>query len=146
MKRNAVTRLAMIILMEHDLEAAINFYQKLGLKLVFHVKGQWAELALDGTQLGLCPTEQEPFERHTGVVLQVEDLMELFHELKGQIPFLSDPTQASHGIMVSVKDPSGNIVDLYQPTPEKLKELMHTIQDAACCKGTAKCGQKQQSC
>ena len=146
MKRNAVTRLAMIILMEHDLEVAINFYQKLGLKLVFHVKDQWAELALEGTQIGLCPTEQEPFERHTGVVLQVEDLMELFHELKDQIPFLSDPTSAAHGIMVSVKDPGGNIIDLYQPTPEKVKELMQTIQDAACCKGTGTCGQKEQGC
>ena len=34
-----------------------------------------------------------------------------------------NPSDAAHGIMASIQDPSGNILDLYQPTPEKIQAL-----------------------
>ncbi len=41
-----ITNVGMIILLEHDLDAAVDFYKKLGLKLIFHIKESWAEFAI----------------------------------------------------------------------------------------------------
>ena len=41
---------------------------------------------------------------------------------------MDKPTEAAHGIMASIQDPSGNILDLYQPTPEKIKELAEKLK------------------
>ncbi len=121
-------KVGMIILMENNLDAAIEFYKKLGFSLKFHVKEKWAEFNVGDIKLGLCPTNQQPFERHTGMVLEVKDIKQIRNELKSNgVEFLTEIKEAPHGFMASIKDPGGNIMDLYQPTPEKIKEFVQKV-------------------
>src|SRR3989344_4785290 len=122
-----ITNVGMIILLEHDLDAAVEFYKKLGLKLIFHVKGSWAEFAVGTIKLGLCPTPKDPHDRITGFVFEVDDLQAVYNQLKESINFKSAPVEKVHGIMASIQDPGGNIVDLYQPTPDKVQNLVKQV-------------------
>lgn len=121
-------KVGMLILMQNDLEAAVEFYKKFDLPIVFHLKGKWAELLAGGVKLGLCPTDQELPDRHTGIILEVEDVRACYSELKERgVTFLREPFEAVHGIMTSIKDPGGNVIDLYQPTPDKVKDLINKL-------------------
>ncbi len=78
-------------------------------------------------KIGLCPTSQEPFDRHTGIVLEVPDIQAFKFHLESQgLSFINEPVEAVHGIMASIKDPSGNVIDVYQPTPERVKRVCAT--------------------
>lgn len=121
----------MIILAQTDLDAAVTYYQQLGFKQQFHMRGKWAEFELSGVKIGLCPTSKSPDQLvRTGIVLQVDDLPQFYTDFQGKIEFLSDPAQAAHGIMVSFKDPGGNVIDVYQPTPDTLKELVRKAAES----------------
>ncbi|HLB40188.1 MAG TPA: VOC family protein [Candidatus Babeliales bacterium] len=138
MNNPAPLKVGMLILMQHNLDQAVEFYRQLGLELKFHLKGKWAEFQIGDVKLGLCPTEAEPFQRHTGIVLEVPDLHQFYTSRKAaglNFPW-GEPKVAPHGIMVGVEDPSGNILDLYQPTPEKVLELARQAPQtaASCCK------------
>ena len=134
----------MLIVMETDIAKAVEFYQKLGLKLVFHLKDKWAEMRLGDIKFGLCPASTTQ-EGHTCIVLEVEDMDGTFKALQEKgIEFLNEPIEATHGIMVSFKDPSGNILDLYQPTPEKVADLVK--QTAQKGESDKCCGSKQDCC
>lgn len=148
-----IKRINMIILMEHDLDAAVEFYKQLGgLDLKFHMRGKWAEFEADGVKIGLCPisveAEDPEIDRRTGLVFEVDDVPALYERFKDTFTFMNEPIERVHGIMVSIKDPGGNIIDLYQPTPEKLKDLVARVkertesscaperdEDAGCCGG-----------
>lgn len=120
-----VQKVNMLILMQPDIAKAIDFYQQLGLKLVFHIKDKWAEMQLGDIKIGLCPTAEVPdYLCRTGIVLQIADMQAAYAGLKDTITFLSEPKEAIHGIMVSFQDPGNNVLDLYQPTPEKVVELV----------------------
>lgn len=136
-----LTKLHMVILMQPDLPAAVAFYKKLGLHQVFYVTSKWAEFQLGETKIGLCPLnigENAPAATRTGLVFEVSDLARFMAEIKGSCEFLGEPIEKPHGIMASIKDPGGNIIDIYQPTPEKLKEyLANQAKEEAgdgCCK------------
>ena len=43
MKSLSIDKIAMIILMQRDLDAAVAFYHDLGLQLKFRMKDRWAE-------------------------------------------------------------------------------------------------------
>ena len=123
-------KVGMLILMENDLEKAISFYQALGFPLTFHLKGKWAELTIKDIKLGLAPTTQQLPDRHTGIILEVADVKKAYEELQAKgVTFIREPFEAVHGIMTSVKDPGGNILDLYQPTPEKVQEVVKKIHE-----------------
>jgi len=123
-------KVGMLILMEGDLEKAVEFYKKLQFPVAFHLKGKWAELNIGDVKLGLCPTDQELPDRHTGIILEVPDVKKAYDELKGQgVEFVREPFEAVHGIMTSVKDPGGNIIDLYQPTPDKVEEMVKNLKE-----------------
>lgn len=131
-----VKKIAMVIFMQKDLAAAVAFYAKLGIPVVFELKNRWAELRVGDVQIGLCPTESELSDFRTGVVFEVEDVRGAYQALKDEVTFLSEPVEAVHGVMVSLKDPGNNIIDLYQPTPEKVRALAEKIkQEEGCCKG-----------
>lgn len=130
-----VSKVAMIILMQQDVAKAVVFYQNLGLKLLFHLRDKWAEFELGGVKIGLCPTSAPIIDRRVGAVLEVADVQAFYEHHKESGIFLGEPTQALHGSMVSFKDPGGNILDLYQPTPERVKELVKRVADQGCCKG-----------
>ncbi len=116
----------MIIVMQEDLQKAMDFYTKLGLKVVFYIPGKWAELQIGDVKIGLCPTATPLAKNHhTGVVFQVDDVMETYKSLKEDgFEFANEPVVATHGIMVSCVDPSGNLFDLYQPTHDKVKQVL----------------------
>lgn len=123
-------KLGMTILMQPDLSKAIEFYKKFGMKLSFHLDGKWAEFDLGCIKLGLCPIEQTQDNIRTGLVFEVmEDLITLHKKLQAEgVIFINEPVTAPHGIMVGVKDPGGNVFDLYQPTPEKYKEFIEKVK------------------
>ncbi len=126
----------MFILMENDISKAVAFYQDLGLKLNFHSSNRWAEFDINGVKMGLAQTTQELPERRTGIVLEVEDIQKFYDEHKDSgISFLSEPVEAVHGLILSFRDPGNNILDLYQPTPEKLKEAIKKAAEEAEKKG-----------
>jgi predicted enzyme related to lactoylglutathione lyase len=137
-----VKKVGMIILMQHDLAKAVDFYQKLGLKLKFHLKDRWAEFEINTVKIGLCPTDEKEGLIRTGIVLEVEDLKKTLEETKGWIEYFGEIQEAVHGMMISFKDPSGNVLDLYQPTPEKIQEMIKKTgqdQDDGCCGSEEKC-------
>ena len=119
-------RVGMVIVMQHDLKSAVEFYRDvLQLPLVFHLENKWAEFDLGCVKFGLCPISEVQNDIRTGIVLEIqEDLLELYASLKDRVTFLNEPVVAPHGIMVGFKDAGGNILDLYQATPEKLKDLV----------------------
>jgi len=119
-------RVGMVIVMQHDLKKAVEFYQEIfQLSLVFHLENKWAEFDLGCVKFGLCPISEAQDNIRTGIVLEIqEDLVELYAALKDRVEFLNEPVVAPHGIMVGFKDAGGNILDLYQATPEKLKDLV----------------------
>lgn len=125
-------KVGMLIIMESDVEKAVAFYQLLGFPLAFHLKGKWAELNIGDIKLGLCPTDQQLPDRHTGIILQVPDVRKAHQGLSSVgVPFIREPFEAVHGIMTSIKDPGGNIIDLYQPTPEKVQEVVNQMKESA---------------
>ena len=126
-------KVGMIILMQPDLKKAVEFYEKLELKKSFHLEGKWAEFDLGCVKLGFCPTEHPQDNIRTGVVLEVaQDLHEMYKRLKADgVEFFSEPVVAPHGIMVAFKDVGGNVVDMYQPTPEIYKEFIKEQQKMA---------------
>jgi predicted enzyme related to lactoylglutathione lyase len=139
-----ITKLGMVILMEFDLEAAVAFYKKLGFNLKFHLKDQWAEFDLGDIKIGLCPAPKTDNLIRTGLVFEVGDLEDMFAKLSAEgFPFLNEPVKKIHGIMMSFKDPGNNVIDLYQPTPENLKDLVKKTveEDTGDC-----CGSEQGCC
>lgn len=147
-----VQKVNMLILMQPDIAKAITFYQQLGLKLVFHIKDKWAEMQVGDIKIGLCPTAEKPdYLSRTGIVLQVADMQTVYTSLKDSITFLSEPKEAVHGVMVSFQDPGNNVLDLYQPTPEKVVELVKKTVEAGSGEGCADtsrdgCCKKNGSC
>ncbi len=126
---HSLKSLSMVILMQNDLKKAIDFYKNLGCAFVFEVPDKWAELYLDGIKIGLCATSnhQQCINR-TGLVFEVCDLKAFHETYKEQFEFVNELLFKTHGVMASVKDPGGNIIDLYQPTPEKVQELINTMK------------------
>lgn len=123
-------KVGMIIVMEPDLEKAVEFFKGLGFPLKFHLKEKWAEFSIGDVKMGLCPTTSEVVEHHTGVILEVPDAHAAFEDFKAKgATFVKEPFEAVHGIMCSFKDSGGNIFDLYQPTPEKVQEMIKEMKE-----------------
>ena len=118
----------MVILMQVDLAAAMAFYQQLGLQLKFHLKDKWAEFELGEVKLGLCPGNKKQ-EWRTGIVFEIDNIRQFYQKMNDQIEFISKPIEKLHGLMVSIKDPNGNIIDLYQPTPKKLRKFIKGVKE-----------------
>jgi catechol 2,3-dioxygenase-like lactoylglutathione lyase family enzyme len=137
-----VKSLHMVILMVTDLDASVAFYQELGFHLVFRIKDTWAEFRLGTVKLGLCPTSASQEGRRTGFVFEVEDLMDVYTGLKDSINFITEPKEAVHGIMVTFADPSGNLIDLYQPTPDKVTQMVKqkAQEEESCAQKKGCCG------
>lgn len=129
-----IQKVGMVILMQPDVEKAVEFYTNLGLQQVFYIPQKWAEFQIGSVKLGLCPTSQPQDDNRTGIVLEVDDLAATYQALKDTVHFVTEPKEAIHGHMVAFKDPGGNILDLYQPTPEKVHDLVKKVKAQGCCK------------
>jgi predicted enzyme related to lactoylglutathione lyase len=135
---NAKISLNMVILMQNDLSKAVAFYKDLmGFHLKFHVSHKWAEFDINDVKLGLAETTHELPERRTGIVFGIENLRSFYEQKKNEITFIGEPVEAIHGFIISFKDPGNNILDLYQPTPEKVKAAVQKAaqeaQEKKCC-------------
>ncbi len=124
-------KVGMVILMQHDLGKAVEFYRDvLKLPLKFHLENKWAEFDLGCVKFGLCPITEVQDNIRTGIVLEIsDDLLKLYESLKDSVTFLNEPVVAVHGIMIGFKDVGGNILDLYQPTLDKVKDLVKETVD-----------------
>ena len=132
------TTVYMIIFMQRSLADGVAFYKTLGLERIFEIPNQWAEMQGGNIKIGLCVNEQERPVHRTGIVFNNPDLYAFYQAHKDTLLFMSVPIEKTHGIMVSVQDPNGNIVDLYQPTPEKVQEaIVQAKKDDICCKSTS---------
>lgn len=126
-----VQSLYMVVLMQEDLQQAIEFYERLGLQKLFYLPEKWAEFGVNGVRIGLCPAEHVEKGKHTGIVFQVQDMQETYEQLTAHgVEFSTAPITATHGLMASCYDPSGNKIDLYQPTHHKVKEVLDEAQKA----------------
>lgn len=124
-------KVGMVILMQPDLQKAVEFYRDVvKLPLKFHLENKWAEFDLGCVKFGLCPIAEQQDNIRTGIVLEVmDDLLQLYESLKDTVTFLNEPVVAVHGVMVGFKDVGGNILDLYQQTHDKVKELVKETVD-----------------
>ena len=141
MNENSNIKLSMIILLVSDLEKAKEFYKKIGCSQKFALKNHWAEMAIGEIKIGLCPTSTTTENFRTGIVLETSNLQETYEKWnKLGVEFLNEPKTALHGIMASFKDSSGNIIDIYQPTPEKVLAMAEKIKENdECCKQAETC-------
>lgn len=137
-----IRRLAMVILMVTDIEKAVAFYETLGAKVRCLFPKSWAELTLDDVTIAVCHTEEDQGQRRTGLVFAVDDLMSFYATHKEKLIFLAEPVTKLHGIMVSLQDPAGNILELYQATPEKVQEFMKSQKSDTC----GPCGDEDKCC
>lgn len=124
--------LGVVITMHSDMDKSIEFYNKLlGVeKPHLYIKGEWADYVLvNGIKFGLVPTDQKFESIRTGFILEVyEDLRKLYKEMKDDgFTFMNEPIETPHGVMVTVKDPCGNVIDLHQPTPEVMKQFTKAV-------------------
>ena len=134
-----VEQVHMIILMAHKFEDTVSFYKDRGFVCAFHLKEKWAEFDLGGVKLGLCPTSDQNHDRRSRLVLEVADVDAVYKAWKAEgVDFVNEPKVAIHGIMATFTDPDGNLVDLYQATPEKVKDLVRKVKEQDCCSDTAK--------
>jgi predicted enzyme related to lactoylglutathione lyase len=120
-----VSQVYMVVLQQSNLAAGIEFYKKLGLKLLFDQEGKWAEFGLGQVVIGLAAAEAVEKGRYTGLVFKTADLKALAAELRDDgVEFVVEPQVATHGVMASLLDPSGNRLDLYEPTHQKVREVL----------------------
>lgn len=135
-----LSKLSMVIIDQVDVDSAVSFYENLGLSLCFHLPGAWAEFQMNDIKLGLCSVGKAFIGVRTGIVFEVEDLRSVYGNMKELgVSFLGEPVERVHGIMANFKDPSGNILDLYQPTPEKVRALVEKEKADSGCKDGGSC-------
>ena len=115
----------------HDVDAAIAFYvQQLGFRLEMHPAPPFAMLSLGDLRLVLSKpnpmggggqpmpdgTQQEPGGWNR-FAIQVEDLASTVAQLRAAgARFRNDIVAGQGGQQIIVEDPSGNPVELFQPT------------------------------
>lgn len=148
-----LAKISMILIKQPDLEAAVNFYKNLGFELKFEIKGVWAEFDVAGLKLGLCPAREPLSGERTGIVFDVADVKAFYEDYKNTLDFLSEPVERVHGIMVSFRDPGGNILDIYQATPHKVKDYLSSLKvdtpdEGLCCGKQSPCcsSDEENSC
>jgi catechol 2,3-dioxygenase-like lactoylglutathione lyase family enzyme len=128
---NNSPRFSMIVLLQNDLEAAISFYASLGAEVIFRVEGQWAELNFDGVRIGLAVANEELPERRCGIILEIPDLRAWCEAQESHGVKTVPVIERVHGLMSAVSDTGNNIIEFYQPTPERVKEALGKQNQAA---------------
>lgn len=101
-----------------------NFYESaLGLQLKFRDKDRWIQYGVGNTNVALaCREEATPATSGVVMVFEVDDFSETAERVAaagGEV--LSTRDMGSHGAVMSLRDPEGNIVQLFKrqgtPTP-----------------------------
>jgi len=99
-----------------------SFYESaLGLQLKFRDKDRWIQYGVGNTSVALaCREEAAPATSGTVMVFEVEDLEAVANRVAasgGEVLGMRD--MGTHGAVLSLRDPEGNIVQLFkrQGTP-----------------------------
>lgn len=113
------THLHSIAIFVSDIERARAFYED-ALELPLSARGSFGLRFLEQPpHLSVHPAEhpdaREMMGRHTGLTLEVADLLEFANRLGDLgVRFVAEPTQQGFGIMAMVADPDGNVLALWQ--------------------------------
>jgi len=96
------------------------FYESaLGLPLKFRDGDRWIQYGVSGSNVALaCPEEAAPAEAGLVMVFEVEDFAgapERIAAAGGQVLGVRD--MGSHGAVLSLRDPEGNLVQLFRRAP-----------------------------
>lgn len=96
------------------------FYQgALGLQLKFRDHDRWIQYNLGATSVSLaCPEEAAPATSGLVMVFEVEDFegaQERITAAGGQVLGIRD--MGAHGAVLSLRDPQGNVVQLFKRAP-----------------------------
>ena len=99
-----------------------NFYESaLGLQLKFRDKDRWIQYGVGNTNVALsCLEEAAPATSGVVMVFEVDDFADMSERIAtagGEV--LGTRDMGSHGAVLSLRDPEGNIVQLFkrQGTP-----------------------------
>ena len=113
----------------HDVDAAMPFYERLGFGVDMHPAPGFAMLSGHGVRLMLnspgggggagqpMPDGRMPEPGGWNrVLLEVEDLAARVDELRAAgVPFRNEIVEGRGGRQILAEDPSGNVVELFQP-------------------------------
>lgn len=96
------------------------FYESaLGLQLKFRDKDRWIQYSAGNTSVALASREEaQPATAGVVMVFEVEDFAAIAQQVAaagGQV--LGTRDMGAHGAVMSVRDPEGNIVQLFKRTP-----------------------------
>lgn len=102
-----------------DLGAAIEFYERLGFAVLprpesLGSNGVW--LGIDGAELHLVEVDSVDASASNHIALRVVDNAATVAALRDAGVEVSDPFDLGAGIQSFLKDPSGNLIELNQPT------------------------------
>lgn len=103
-----------------DADEAIEFYTDvLGLSVRddrpdFGFGGAWLDLGPQQVHLLEVPV---PDDRGQHFAIQVEDIDQAVTEVRARGIAIGDPTPVGTGRQAFLHDPSGNMIELHQPTP-----------------------------
>ncbi|MBN8892680.1 MAG: VOC family protein [Rhodospirillales bacterium] len=110
-------RIKSIVYPTKSVAAATRFYgEVLGLPVQFQDGDNWAQFRPDGGTLALAgPREQPPEAAGPVVTLEVADLDALRPRLAGAgVRVVAERDMGSHGRTLTIADPDGNLVHLFQ--------------------------------
>ncbi len=100
-----------------DMDKAVSFYQDmLGLSLKFRDGNRWTQFDLNGVGVALAdPSESAaPSGGGATVVLEVDDLVAMREKLSvADIPLSKIVDMGAHGKYFTVRDPAGNMVQIF---------------------------------
>jgi predicted enzyme related to lactoylglutathione lyase len=113
-------RLQNVYLVARDVAAQSAFYERvLGLPAKFRDGDRWAQYAAGGPGFAIaCAEEAKPAQGGTVMVFEVEDFEGVEDAVVaggGRIEARRD--MGSHGAVLSLRDPEGNIVQLFRRAP-----------------------------
>ena len=108
--------IANVVFKVSDINRSCNFFEKsLGLKIAYREEN-WAEVDLDQIHLGLHQTEPAGGARNPFLSLLVDDINGTVATLKERgVQFNGEIKDEPFGKLITVKDPDGNLFDLFEP-------------------------------
>lgn len=107
----------------NNLERAIEFYRDV-LGLPLRVQGSFGAEFLTGevrvaVHPAVHPESKALVGRHTGLTFHVDGLLHFCGDLHAKgVTFIAEPSQEAYGIMAMVADPDGNVVALWEGSPQ----------------------------
>ena len=114
---NAQIALRQVLLPTPDLDAALNFYEALGLALKFRDGDRYAALDAGGATVALVGPEDRDPEAGVAPALKVDSVDALAAQLRAAGWAVGEPEDGGHERRLELRDPAGNPLLVYGPLP-----------------------------